>query len=272
MSGRVQPLQRIGIIGCGFVGRGTAHALGRVTDIAFHDPAIAGSQPLVDVVSWADMLIVCVPTPMLESGATDLSIVLDVMKRLSEHEARCPIILKSTVPPGTTERLAQQWPSQPLVFCPEFLREQHSMEDSIAPARVVLGWTSGSALQTKANVLDLFGLAFPGVPMVEMDSTSAELLKYAANALFGVKVSFANEMAELAQSFGVSWEPVRAALVLDPRVGDGHLAVPGPDGQLGFGGSCLPKDIASLIALAQAQGVEMPTVVAAMEANVRRRR
>lgn len=264
-------MQRIGIIGCGFVGRGTAHALGRVTDIAFHDPAIAGSQPLVDVVSWADMLIVCVPTPMVESGATDLSIVLDVMKRLSEHEARCPIILKSTVPPGTCEGVARQWPSLPLVFCPEFLRESHSMEDSMAPSRIVLGWTSSSDLQTKATALDLFSLAFAGVPLVEMDSTSAELLKYAANALFGVKVSFANEMAELAQSLGVAWEPIRAGLVLDLRVGDGHLAVPGSDGQFGFGGSCLPKDIASLLSLARARGVEMPVVHAAMEANARRR-
>jgi UDPglucose 6-dehydrogenase len=104
-----------------------------------------------------------------------------------------------------------------------------------------------------------------------MDATEAEFLKYASNALFGVKVSFANEMEELARSLGVTWEPVRQALILDPRVGDGHLTVPGPDGQRGFGGSCLPKDIAGLLSLASTVGVELPVIAAAVQANSRRR-
>ena len=272
MSDKTQPHHKIGIIGYGFVGRGTAHALGRVADIAFHDPAVAGSKPLADIVSWADMLVVCVPTPIAESGGPDLSMVLDVMRRLSDIGARCPVVLKSTVPPGTSEGVARQWPSMPLVFCPEFLRERHSMEDSLAPSRIVLGWTSGTNSQTKATVRHFYGGAFEGVPLVEMDSTSAELLKYASNALFGVKVSFANEMAELAQSLSIPWEPIRAALVLDPRVGSGHLAVPGPDGRVGFGGSCLPKDIASLLSFSRMQAVAMPVVSASFEANSHRRR
>jgi UDPglucose 6-dehydrogenase len=81
----------------------------------------------------------------------------------------------------------------------------------------------------------------------------------------------ANEMAELAGRLGVSWEPVRQALVLDPRIGDGHLRVPGPDGQRGFGGSCLPKDMAALVALGAEVDVALPVVEAALVANHGRR-
>jgi UDPglucose 6-dehydrogenase len=106
---------------------------------------------------------------------------------------------------------------------------------------------------------------------MQMGAAEAELLKYASNALFGVKVSFANEMSELAQGLGLDWESVRQALVLDPRIGDGHLAVPGPDGLSGFGGSCLPKDMAGLVAVAKEAGVELAVTAAALRANTQRR-
>ncbi|MFT5458610.1 MAG: UDP-N-acetyl-D-mannosaminuronate dehydrogenase [Myxococcota bacterium] len=92
----------------------------------------------------------------------------------------------------------------------------------------------------------------------ELSSTEAEVLKVASDALFGVKVSFANKMAELAGRLDVSWEPVRRALVLDPRIGDGHLRVPGPVGLPGFGGSCLPKDMSALVALAPSATSALP--------------
>lgn len=267
----VKFIRNVGIIGYGYVGRGTAHALGHVTNIAFHDPAVPGSLDLPGLVAKSDALFVCVPTPMGASGAANLAVVFEIMAQLCKIAAHTPIILKSTVPPGTSAEIVRQWPSLPLLFNPEFLRERHSIEDSISPSRSVLGWTSSIDLAGRAGIRDVYTRAFPNTPLIELDATQAELLKYASNALFGVKVSFANEMDELAKCFGVSWEPVRQALVLDQRVGDGHLTVPGPDGQRGFGGNCLPKDISGLLSLASTVGIELPVVAAAFKANLRRR-
>jgi UDPglucose 6-dehydrogenase len=264
-------IQRVGFIGYGYVGRGTASAIESVAEVRWHDPAHAGSLPFGELVRWADALFVCVPTPVGVGGFADLRIVREVASALADLSVDVPVLLKSTVPPGTTADLTRQWPSLPMVFTPEFLRERHHLEDAARPARVVLGWSSSISELHQARVRALYNRRFPHTPRVELDATEAELLKYASNALFGVKVSFANEMAEFAGRLGVSWECVRQALVLDPRVGDGHLSVPGPDGQPGFGGSCLPKDMAALLAMASTLGLDLDVVAAAVRANQRRR-
>jgi UDPglucose 6-dehydrogenase len=264
-------IRRIGVIGYGYVGRGTAHAMEPVAEVGSHDPAHVGSRPLGELVQWADALFVCVPTPMGTNGSADLGIVREVAGALADLKVDVPVLLKSTVPPGTTSDLVRRWPSLPLVFTPEFLRERHHLEDAAGPSRVVLGWSSAIGEPARERVRELHARRFPDTPRVELDATEAELLKYVSNALFGVKVSFANEMADLASRLGVAWEPIRRALVLDPRVGDGHLAVPGPDGQPGFGGSCLPKDMAALLTVASTLDIDLEVVAAAVRANQRRR-
>ena len=266
-----EPIKRAAIVGYGYVGRATEHALKPVCDVAWHDPAVAASRDLVDAVTGADIVFVCVPTPTTASGAADLGCVLDVAEQLASLRLGTPLVIRSTVPPGTTEDLARRWACVPWAFCPEFLREQHCLQDAATPSRVVLGWSCSIGESHRARIRELFARRFPNFPVVELPSTEAELLKYAANALFGVKVTFANEMADLADQLGVRWEPVRAALVLDRRVGDGHLAVPGPDGKRGFGGSCLPKDMAALLRVAAERGVALDVVEAAIRANTRRR-
>jgi UDPglucose 6-dehydrogenase len=263
-------LHKIGIVGHGYVGRATVHALSPVATARYADPAVRGAVPLTELVAWADALFVCVPTPQAADGRADLSVVHAVMAELVSSAARGPVVLKSTVPPGTTARLAREY-RLPMVFHPEFLRERHHLADAENPKRVVLGWTEACVEAHRSGLRQLFSKRFPMVPLVELDSTGAELLKYASNALFGVKVSFANEMSELADRLGVAWEPLREALLLDPRIGDGHLQVPGPDGQRGFGGHCLPKDMSALRALAEQLEVPLDVVAAALSANQRRR-
>ena len=131
-----------------------------------------------------------------------MRIVRKVVGQISELRPETPVVLKSTVPPGTTEDLARQWPSVPLVFCPEFLRERYYREDSQSPVRVVLGWSRSIGEDHRAIVREVFARRFANVPLVELSSVNAKLLKYAENALFGVKVSFANEMVELAKRPG----------------------------------------------------------------------
>lgn len=260
---------RLGIIGYGYVGTATAHALAPVAEVAWHDPALPGSTPLASLIRWATMWSVCVPTPRGDDGNADVSAVHDVLGKLVAAAVTCPVLLRSTVPPGTTAQLQAQFPSVPLVFIPEFLRERHHFDDAATPARLVVGWARPADPTTHTSVRALLDARFPHTPLMEMSSTEAEVLKYASNALFGVRVSFANEMAALATAMGADWETIRSALVLDPRVGTGHLQVPGHDGRPGYGGSCLPKDIDALLALASSQGVPLPIVAAAARANRR---
>ncbi|MEZ4364085.1 MAG: hypothetical protein R3B48_28185 [Kofleriaceae bacterium] len=267
-----EPVGRVGVIGYGYVGRGTAHALDKVAETAWHDPSVDGSRSLDELARWAHALFICVPTPTTRSGAADVGIVREVAGYLAKLDIDLPVILKSTVPPGTTVDLVRRWPGLALVFSPEFLRERHYLEDAASPNRVVLGWTPAIDEPRRVQVRDLLMRRFAHAPLVELTSIEAELLKYTANALFSVKVSFANEMADLAERLGASWEAVRAALVLDPRVGDGHLAVPGPDGERGFGGKCLPKDTAALLSVATDHRIDLDVVAAAVRANGRRRR
>lgn len=269
--GQSVPMRRFGIIGFGFVGRATAHAFAEHVDIAHHDPASHASCSLDELTRSSDALFVCVPTPRSPSGAADVTIVEAVLQELSDRRVDVPVVLKSTVPPGSTARWAKVLAPLPLVFSPEFLREAHHLEDALRPSRVVLGWTENVG-QLHREVLTAFhDRQFPRTPLLCTDATTAELLKYTSNALFGVKVSLANELAELAETLGVEWETIRSSLVLDPRVGDAHLRVPGPDGRRGFGGSCLPKDMSALLTVADELGVRLEVVRAALSANVRRR-
>lgn len=267
-----EELRRIGIIGYGYVGRGTAHALAPVAEVEWHDPLVDGSRPLEELIRWAHVLFVCVPTPMAASGSADLDIVTEVVGQLAELGASVPVVLKSTVPPGTTDKFSRRWPNLQLMFSPEFLRERHHLDDAAAPSRVVLGWSQAIDDSRRSMVRSIFSRRFPDTPIVELACLEAELLKYTANALFGVKVSFANEIAELAERLGANWESVRKALVMDPRVGDGHFIVPGPDGKRGFGGKCLPKDMAALLNVAAEHDIDLGVVAAAVHANQRRRR
>lgn len=267
----MQTPTRIAILGHGYVGQATSHALSPIATVRWHDPARPGSEPLDDLLAWAELIFVCVPTPSGPDGSADLTAVREALDALAERDVRAPILLKSTLPPGATEALAAERPGLALAAHPEFLRERHHLADAESPARLVFGWTTGFGEAHRERVRSLFGGRFPAVPQVELSATQAELLKLSANALFGVKVSLANELAELAAALGEAWEPVRAGLVLDPRVGDGHLAVPGPDGELGFGGACLPKDLAALLASSARRGQALPVVEAALSANRERR-
>lgn len=264
-------IRRVGLIGYGYVGRGTGHAFRSFAEVGWHDPTVEGSRPLAELARWADALFICVPTPMTSSGKAELSIVYEVVHQLAGLRMKVTTVVKSTIPPGTTDALARRWPAVPLAFSPEFLRERHFLEDAVSPHRIILGWSPAIDTPRRAQLRELLLRSFPQAPLIELPSLEAELIKYAANALFGVKVSFANEMAELAERLGASWEAIRAPLVLDPRIGDGHLAVPGPDGERGFGGKCLPKDMAALLNVAAEHGLELEVIAAALRANGRRR-
>ena len=210
--------------------------------------------------SRPDFFFVCVPTPSLEGGESDLSFVHSAIESVRNWCGEgATIVIKSTVPIGTGRELhksLQTWASSH-VSNPEFLREGSALDDFMTPDRIVVGSENPNAA---ASVMDLYKSI--NCPKVVTSSSAAEMIKYAANAYLALRISFVNDMARLSNSFGIDAKQVMAGISHDKRIGSQFLN-PGP----GWGGSCFPKDTRELVARASAQGIPIPTVEAAIESN-----
>ena len=216
------------------------------------------------------VLFLCLPTPPRPDGSVDTSFLEEEAARLGKLLARAEgwrlIVVKSTSPPGTSQRiekiLAKESGKRPgkdfSVACnPEFLAEGSLVADALEPSRIVVG--VGDARSERALRGSYQG--FPGT-FVALSPAAGELVKYASNALLAVKVSFANEMARLAEQVGVDIYPVMEAVGMDPRLG-AHFLRAGP----GFGGSCFPKDLRGLVAFAHHRGIPLPVTDGALGVN-----
>ena len=227
------------------------------------DPATALAGP--------DAVLICVGTPSDAAGRADLRFVLDVADTIAERvEGRPVIALRSTVPVGTTRRVERRLAESlrrrgideglAIISNPEFLRTGRAIDDFLRPTRIVLGRTSRA---TDADIARLRGLYQSlDAPMIITDAESAELVKNAANAFLATKVSFVNELAQLCDATGASIDDVMAGVSADPRIGGDYFR-PG----LGYGGSCLPKDVRSLIAMGIEHGQAMALAKAVDEVN-----
>jgi UDPglucose 6-dehydrogenase len=210
----------------------------------------------------AEVVLLCLPTPMGPDGAADLGAVESIMPALSAMLAPgCVLVTKSTVPVGTAARITTVLgrPDVPVVSNPEFLREGHGVEDFLAPDRIVVGSADPDAA---TRVAELYrGTA---APVLRTGTASAELAKYASNAFLAMKLSYVNVLAELCERVGADIGDVSRTMGLDERIGPLFL-VPGP----GWGGSCLPKDTSALVNAADAAGVDFELLRAAVRANTR---
>lgn len=221
--------------------------------------------------NFTGIFFVCLPTPMQPNGECDLSIVEGVLTELAAVKAGIAVV-KSTVPPGSISRWNEMFGSN-LQVChsPEFLREATALEDMRNQDRIVIG---GPSLATR-KVKNLFQEAFPGVPVIETNSTESELIKYVANCFLATKVSFANEVYQICQKLNVDYDKVVEVATLDKRLGSSHWQVPGPmpcdatgKPSLGFSGSCFPKDLNALITLANKLGIKATVLKAAWSKNL----
>ena len=196
---------------------------------------------------------VCVPTPMRKTGAADLSIVESVLQELANIPGERVAVVKSTVPPGSTDSWNKRFNESGLtvVFCPEFLTEANALEDMRNQTRIIVGGPRPASSRVK----DVFRRAFPDTPIIKTGSTTAEMVKYFTNSFLSTKVSFANEIYQICESLNIDYDKVVEYALYDERIGKTHLSVPGPDGSLGFGGHCFPKDLGALIFLANSLGI-----------------
>jgi UDPglucose 6-dehydrogenase len=224
-----------------------------------------------EAVEQALVIFIAVPTPPQTDGSTDLSYVDEVSRTIGEClDGYKVVVAKSTVPVRTTDRIKRKIDAAmaevgnthrySVASNPEFLREGSAVEDFMRPDRIVIGAEDDEAI---AILRDLYRpLYLIEVPFVITNIATAELIKYASNAFLAAKVSFINEIANLAEKVGADVHHVARAMGLDGRISNKFLH-PGP----GYGGSCFPKDTLSLVSFSREFGVEQRIVSAAVEAN-----
>ena len=214
----------------------------------------------------SEVVFIAVGTPPDEDGSADLQHVLDVARTIGEHmNGPKVVVTKSTVPVGTAEKVRAEVARHtrtPFHVCanPEFLKEGAAVEDFMKPDRVVVGVDSDEA----ARVIEELYAPFvrTGNPLIVMDIASAEVTKYAANAMLATRISFMNQIARLCEAVGANVTHVRRGIGSDRRIGPAFL-FPGP----GYGGSCFPKDVKALMRTSAERGVDLDILKAVESAN-----
>ncbi len=235
---------KIGTIGMGFVGGTTAKFLGQIHEILPYDKykePYKNPSKLKD----AEAVFISVPTPMKPSGEIDYSSIHDSLETLIKNTSRDkrPLtIIRSTVIPGTADSLEQQYPFN-FVSNPEFLREKNALEDMKNTKRIIIG---AKEEEDSQKIEEIYKPLFPDAKYIHVNRKTAEMIKYASNTMLAGQIALANEIYQICQSTGVDYNEVKNTLLIDNRIAK-NINVPGPDGDLGFGGKCLPKDLNAII-------------------------
>lgn len=289
---------RVAVIGTGYVGLVTGACLSEtgnhVTcvdkdlskiemlnrgEIPIHEPGLDAivhrnaesgrldfTTDLDSAVKSAQLIFIAVGTPPREDGSADLSAVDAVAKQIGQAmNGRKVVIDKSTVPVGTAKRVAELIAAETdhecaVVSNPEFLKEGAAIEDFMKPDRVVIGTNDFRAIEMMRALYAPYMRR--GDRLLVMDTASAEMTKYASNAMLASRISFMNEIAELCERVGANVEEVRRGMASDVRIG-GHFLFPG----VGYGGSCFPKDLIALQHTGRANGMVMQILEAVTAVN-----
>lgn len=233
-------MNKLSIIGAGFVGSALYNGFSPYFDIKIYDKFIKGFSTLQDTVDHAEVLFICVPTPFRENYEQDLSSIYDVINSINEvTKERKILVIKSTIIPGTTRKLADEFKQFDFIFNPEFLTERTALNDFLNQPRIVLGTDDPGIDGAHSKVEELYRVRFKYTPIFKVKYEEAELLKYMCNCYFATKVIFMNQIYKICEKIGVEYENVRQLFVGDNRITDSHTKVPGFDFQLGFGGKCV---------------------------------
>lgn len=264
-------MKNVAIIGYGYVGKAVERFFSSHFNIKVYDPFYIKENNLEGVqdgnilftndyneINLCDLAVVCVPTPMGEDGSVDLSIIENTIKQLNT-----PLILiKSTIPPKTTERLIKE-SGKNIVFSPEYIGEGNYVvqwwKDVGYPHPTDMKYHDfqifGGERKNTKGVLQFFKKVMgPSIRYIQTDSTTAELTKYMENSWGATKVIFSNEFAKIAETFGVDYDELRELHLQDGRVGRMHTAV--FEDNRGFGGKCYPKDVNGIVKASEKAGYE----------------
>jgi UDPglucose 6-dehydrogenase len=295
-------MKNIGIVGVGFVGNAVLEGMRHCFSVYSYDKkdewireSVGGTalrnvglvtvkevaDPYEELIKYVDggPIFVCVPTPMKrknallasDTGKCDTGIVELVVKALNSAAQKLKreivVVVKSTVPPGTCDKLNSECDNAHVCFNPEFLTERSAVEDFKNQDRIIVGGPREGTDVLK----QMYEMAYPNVPVTKTSSTIAEMVKYVTNCFLAVKVLFANEIKLISDKLEIDYDKVVEYATKDKRLGTSHWSVPGPDGKVGYGGKCFCKDINALISLALENGVNPELMIASWEHNLKLR-
>jgi len=264
--------ENIGIIGYGVVGKALSQIFLSKINAHIYDKYLPEYQDLKKVVKSCNKLFISVPTPMNRDGSMDLSCIRDAVSSINKEvqalkKKEVLLILRSTIIPGTTDSLQKEFPNLKFVFNPEFLSERNYLEDMKNSNRFVLGGSKEDC----EKVAEFYKTFFPNAKYVITNPKTAEMIKYSANVTLASQVMIANELYQICKSSGIDWGFIRDSIILDPLIGRNNN-VPGPDGDLGFGGKCLPKDLNALICLAKSNNYNPELLEQVWKSNLKLRK
>lgn len=271
-------MDSIGLIGRGVVGEAVLQGMMHAFRVNWYDNKTGKTSWPYDglynhrcnysvesVVNEVDgPIFLCLPTPMNGDGFAHTSIIESVVDQINKAKKYTVVIIKSTVPPGTTEMLNTKYENVSCVFNPEFLRESSAIKDFKCQEHIIIGGPDKAASVVKRMYLR----AYPEVPTTKTTSVIAEMVKYVENCFLATKVAFANEIYQICEKLDVDYDKVIECITKDKRLGTSHWAVPGPDGHFGFGLTCFPKDLNALISVAKNLAVDPKVMKAVWEKNL----
>lgn len=246
---------KLAVVGYGYVGRAVATSLEEVYELHIVDPKHNDNVLDDEIVSG---VVVCVGTPANADGTCNSSAIEDVFASIPELT---PVLIKSTIALQNFLQLQQKYPNHQITLSPEFLRGDHAAEDFAAQQFMILGGGNTDFW------IEIFKRRFPRIQYHACTHREAILIKYAENSFLAIKVGFFNHIRELSELAGADFETVRHLLTQDQRIGPGHSYTPGPDGAVGWGGHCLPKDTSAMLHTAQSLGYNFDILSAAVEYN-----
>lgn len=233
---------KIGVVGLGVVGQAVYDGLGQLGHImSYYD--IADHSTSINSVIHTDILFVCVPTPTDGNGNCDIKNVFGVVRLLNANEYSGIVAIKSTVIPGTTQHLIDQYPELKICFVPEFLRERSALSDFVSLHDVLIVGTQNTEIYQQ--VINAHQTIPDTTCMI--GPTEAEIAKYFNNVFNALRVTFANDMFDLCNALGADYQQVFGAVSYRKTVGRDYLRC--SDSLRGFGGACLPKDTQALATL-----------------------
>jgi UDPglucose 6-dehydrogenase len=238
-------ISKIGIVGNGFVGNAVRQSVSTKYETLVYDTMPEKSTHGLEQIWDCDLVFVCLPTPMKTAAGAECD--LSILEYFFENiplGVDCIIAIKSTVPIGTTSRLQEKRKDLKIIHNPEFLTAANAVEDFAKSTRNIIG---SDILQIDTNLIQFFESIQPLSKTQVVKSKESEMIKYFANTFLAMKVSYFNLVYDTCQTFECEYENVVEGVCTDERIGRSHTKVPGPDGQRGFGGTCFPKDINSLI-------------------------
>jgi UDPglucose 6-dehydrogenase len=226
------------IAGYGFVGKAVANSIKEKNTIHIVDPAYTTEK--IENFPYAEGIIICVGTPSTENGDCDVSQIYNVMAEVPIH---IPVLIKCTARPDYLEKLLKDFKDHSICYSPEFLRAVSADDDFANQKYMIIGGDDPEGFwQT------LFTESLPNCKMYFNTSIiEASTIKYAVNCFLSTKVAFFNQLYDICQANGSEYSLVRQVLTHDPRIGNSHMMVPGPDMSRGFGGACFPKDTKAFI-------------------------